>query len=288
MGHIKEWEELTISDNFLFQKVMQKEELCKRLIEMLLGIKVKRIIYADVEKVLEASPTQKGIRLDLYVEIEDGTIIDIEIQTTDGSRTWLPKRSRYYQAIIDLNTLAKGKDYTVLRKSFVIFICTFDPFPGNDRKVYTFKNYCREQKSLEFGDETVKIFLNTKGTIGEVCDDLDKLLAYIDGKSAEGEFTQEVAAEAERLKKHEDTRLEYMSIMLALKDQRREGREEGYNEGLLDGEKNGEKKRIDGLVSNVSSLIDKKGWSLNETLDNMGVAAEDRDLVIARMAPSVC
>ena len=91
-----------------------------------------------------------------------------------------------------------------------------------------------------------------------------------------------------------------MSLMLALKDQRREGREEGrlegrvegrvegYNEGLLDGEKNCEKKRIDGLENIARSLIDKNGWSLNETLDNMGVAAEDRDLVIARMEPSVC
>ena len=45
MGRIKGWEELTISDNFLFQKVMQNPRLCKRLIEKLLGIKVKNITY---------------------------------------------------------------------------------------------------------------------------------------------------------------------------------------------------------------------------------------------------
>ena len=84
MGRIKEWEELTICDNFLFQKVMRNPRLCKRLIEKLLRIKVKRITYPAAEKTIEASPTQKGIRLDLYVETEDGTIIDIEMQTAVG------------------------------------------------------------------------------------------------------------------------------------------------------------------------------------------------------------
>ena len=66
--------------------------------------------------------------------------------------------------------------------------------------MYTFTNLCHEQNGLELGDEAVKIFLNTKGTTGEVDDDIDKFLAYVDGKSAEGEFTSDIAAEVERLK----------------------------------------------------------------------------------------
>ena len=129
--------------------------------------------------------------------------------------------------MIDINVLGKGKDYIELKKSFVIFICTFDPFPGNDRKMYTFTNLCHEQDGLELGDETVKIFLNTKGTIGEVDEDIDKFLAYVDGKAAEGEFTQDIAAEVERIKQHNETRVEYMTLMMELKEQRREGRDEG-------------------------------------------------------------
>ena len=77
---------------------------------------------------------------------------------------------------------------------------SIDPFPGNNRKMYTFTNRCHEQEGLELGDETVKIFLNTKGTVGEVDEDIDKFLAYVDGKAAEGEFTQDIAAEVERIK----------------------------------------------------------------------------------------
>jgi len=276
MGRIKDWEELTISDNFLFQKVMQNPRLCKRLIEKLLGIKVKQLTYPATEKTIEASPTQKGIRLDLYVETEDGTIIDIEMQTADKSLGWLSKRTRYYQAMIDLNVLGKGKDYIELKMSFVIFICTFDPFPGNDRKMYTFANRCRENDGLELGDETVKIFLNTKGTVGKVDEDIDKFLAYVDGKAAEGQFTQDIAAEVERIKQHNETKVEYMTLMMELKEQRREGYDEGRNDGRNEG-------RVDNIVDNVRSLVTKKGWSPNEAFDVLNVSPEDRVVVISRL-----
>ena len=280
MGRIKEWEELTICDNFLFQKVMQNKRICKRLIEKLLHIGVRDITYPDAEKSIEASPTQKGIRLDLYVETEDGTIIDIEMQTADKSLGWLPKRTRYYQAMIDLNVLGKGKEYIELKQSFVIFICTFDPFPGSNRKMYTFTNRCHEQDGLELGDETVKIFLNTKGTAGEVEEDIDRFLAYVDGKAAEGEFTQDVAAEVERLKQHNETRVEYMTLMMELKEQRREG----YDEGVIYGENKGRVEgRVDTIVNNVRALVAEMGWSADRAFDVLHVSPEDRAAVTARL-----
>ena len=233
MGRIKEWEELTISDNFLFQKVMQNPKLCKRLVEKLLHIKIKNIVYPTAEMSIEESPTQKGVRLDLYVETDNGVIIDIEIQTTDAAPSLLPKRTRYYQSMIDINVLGKGKDYTELKKSYVIFICTFDPFPPNNFKLYTFTNRCHEKNNLDLGDDTVKIFLNSKGELGEVDKDIDRFLAYIDGKTAKGQFTKDIAAEAERIKQHKETRLEYMTLMMELKEQRREGWEECKKDMIL-------------------------------------------------------
>lgn len=34
----------------------------------------------------------------------------------------------YYQGMIDLNILEKGEDYRNLKKSYVIYICTFDQY----------------------------------------------------------------------------------------------------------------------------------------------------------------
>ena len=86
MGRIKEWEELTICDNFLFQKVMQNQRLCKRLIEKLLHIRIKSITYPAAEKSIAVSATQKSIRLDLYVETDSGIVLDIEMQTIEARK----------------------------------------------------------------------------------------------------------------------------------------------------------------------------------------------------------
>ncbi len=37
---LKKWENLTITDNFIFSAVMQDDEICKKVIETLLGFQV--------------------------------------------------------------------------------------------------------------------------------------------------------------------------------------------------------------------------------------------------------
>ena len=49
----------------------------------------------------------------------------------------------------------------------------------------------------------------------------------MDGKAAEGRFTQDVASEVDKVKQHNETKVESMTLMMELKQQRREG----YNEG---------------------------------------------------------
>ena len=46
--HIKPFEELTIQDNFMFQKVMRNKRICKATIERLLDIQIKDITYLEV------------------------------------------------------------------------------------------------------------------------------------------------------------------------------------------------------------------------------------------------
>lgn len=271
MARIKEWEELTICDNFLFQKVMQNKWLCKHLIQKLLKIKIKNIIYPVAEKSIAIGATSKAIRLDLYVETDDGTIIDIEIQTTDGADSWLPKRTRYYQAMIDLDVLGKGKDYIELKKSYVIFICTFDPFDSGE-KVYTFSNRCRERDDLELGDETTKLFLNAKGTKGKVDKDIESFLAYVDGNTAEGKFTQDIAAEVERVKQHNETRVEYMTLMMELKQQRREG----YAEGEASG-KDSER------LNSIRNLMESLHWTAQQAMDALKIPAAEQSKYAAQL-----
>lgn len=113
----------------------------------------------------------------------------------------LPKRSRYYQGMIDLNLIEKGADYNGLNKSFVIFICKFDLF-GQDRHRYTFENLCREDTSLRLGDETTKLFFNTKGTLDDVSEETKHVLNFIENNAPEDTFTERLKEELKKIKEN--------------------------------------------------------------------------------------
>ena len=90
------------------------------------------------------------MRIDVFVETDSGEVIDIEMQAADMLEGELPLRTRYYQSLIDMATLAKGHTYMELKRSYIIFLCAFDPF-GEGRKMYTFSNHCHESENLELG-----------------------------------------------------------------------------------------------------------------------------------------
>ena len=103
----KRIEELEIWDDFMFGAVMSNKELCKHLLEIILQKKIKDIRYTELQKAINLQYDAKSIRLDVYVEDDTESVYNIEIQTTNEKN--LPKRSRYYQGMIDLNVLDKGE-----------------------------------------------------------------------------------------------------------------------------------------------------------------------------------
>ena len=93
------WEKLEIKDDFLFAKVMRDKKICRMLLEKLLQIEIKDIVYLEEQKTLAIGKDAKSVRLDVYLE-EGDRVFDLEMQTTNKRN--LPKRSRYYQGMIDL------------------------------------------------------------------------------------------------------------------------------------------------------------------------------------------
>ena len=217
---LKTVDELTIADDFMFGAVMRDPKLCKRLLELILDVHIRRIEYPELQKALNERYGSKSIRLDVYVEDENGTVYDVEIQTT--SKKNLPKRTRYYQGIIDLHILEQGETYDKLRKSFVIFICTYDPFKQG-RWVYTFENRCREDTDLALDDGAVKILLNTKGKVGEISDALKALLRYMDGFAPEDSYTKELDSAVAEVRADDKWRRELMLLIERDRDNRRLG-----------------------------------------------------------------
>ena len=229
---MKKYEELELRDDFMFSRIMSDPEFVKPLLETILGVKIRKIVYPQTQKTIDLSLQAKGIRLDVYVEDDQNTVFNLEMQTSDGAN--LPKRMRYYQGMIDLNILDKGQDYTTLKKSYVIFICTFDPF-GEGRHIYTFCNTCQENTALTLDDDAVKIILSTKGTMDDVSPEMKRILDYIDGKGASDKFTEELEEAVRSARQNERWRLDYMTLEYEYRQRYLEGKEEGREEGRAEG-----------------------------------------------------
>ena len=126
-AHSKPWHELRFSDNFIFCQVLKDKELCKKLLERLLHIEIQDLVDPIYEKTEYPKYDSKSIRYDVYVKDKTGTkIFDLEMQT--GNYENLLLRSRYYQAIMDVAETPVNIKYEDLKETYIIFICTEDPF----------------------------------------------------------------------------------------------------------------------------------------------------------------
>ncbi len=53
---LKKWETLTFTDDFMFSQVMHDEEICRQVVELILGIKIGKIEYLSTQE--KQNPTQ--------------------------------------------------------------------------------------------------------------------------------------------------------------------------------------------------------------------------------------
>ena len=244
------WGTLTIANDFVFCKTMLNTELCREVLETILGIPIDRVEHIGRQEQLDASPDSKGIRLDVYVRDGRGTVYNVEMQAADTFE--LPQRSRYYHALMALDQLGKGHPYKELKRSYVIFICGFDLF-GLNRRVYYFENRCQDAEHLTLGDGTKTIFLSaTAPKQGPGSDRLDEFLDFVATGEVSGELSARLAAEVASVLDNQKWRLEF--VMLEVRDQlnfdrgvlvgRREGLEQGKAEGLAEGLEQGRAKGL--------------------------------------------
>ena len=234
-------EELTFTDDFMFGTVMKNQFICKGVIERLLHIKVGKIEYPSLQKTIAPFYESKGIRLDVYVS-DSERVFDIEIQTSIPP--FLPKRTRYYQSLMDVDNLLRGQSYADLKESYVIFICTQDPF-GKDLPVYTFRSVCSEDGTLFLDDKSVKVFYNVGAYDKEDEPELSALLEYLCERRATSGFTRRINALVEKAKRNEKFRSWYMSLNIHEDDLRRESLQAGEKIGFERGIRRG---RRDGLL----------------------------------------
>lgn len=257
MKYTTDWEEIGLSNDFIFGKVMSDPELCKELLERILpGIEIDHIEYPELQKPIKEDVDARSVRLDVYVKDGKNTVYDIEMQKVNTRE--LPKRSRYYQGMMDLQLIDSGQPYKKLNQSYVIFICPEDVF-GKNRHIYTFENICREDPGIKLRDGAIKIFLNAKGNLNDVSSELRAFLDYLGGKKSEDEYVQKLERAVKEAKRNRKWRHEYMTLLMRDQENQEIGEERGRREGRLEGMREGRLEgQLEGELRKLVSLIRKK------------------------------
>ena len=258
---IPEYGTLTISDDFMFCAVMRNKDLCRRVLECILGIEIDRIEFPHGQEVIDPANDMKSVRLDVYVKGSNNTVYDIEMQTTKYRN--LPLRTRYYHSVADTDNLEKGMDYLDLPVSYVIFICTFDP-SDEDRHYYSYSTRCDQNTEKVLDDRRKTIFLNTRGTKDDVSSDLRDFLNYFNVEMSDNKLVRDLDAEVRAKRLDKGLKEDYMTVMMRENEKyrqgREEGREEGKEEGIAVGEAKGKAESQRRMVQLIGILTDNNDF----------------------------
>ena len=266
------WDSITITNKLMFGEVFRNADLCRQLLELVLGVGVEKVIYTHREHDILPELGAKGIRMDVYVKDGKGTVFDVEMQ--NENRGNLEKRSRYYLSTNDMDCIKAGDDYRQLRDSFVIFICTFDPF-GRGLARYTVTPRCKEDMH-EMVDGSTRLFINAAAW--DSCDDpeLRSFLCYLMGGTIEPtDFTEQIEAEVRRVREAPEWRRTAVRLIDYINEERNIAREEAREEGLIEGRAEGREEGREETTQQIARLFNALKDTHRE--DELGVALSDKE-----------
>lgn len=265
---IKPVDKLTFADDYLFGEVMHRKDVCAGVVERLLGLKAGKIIYPELQKSIRPFYESKGIRMDVLAR--DGKrLYNLEMQTSKFAS--LPLRMRYYQGLLDADLLMSGHKYRELCQSYIIFICTKDPF-GHKLPVYTFCNSCQENLSLKLNDKCIKIFYNISAWQFDGNTERASLLRYIKTGAVSTAFTNRLDSVAQEIKKMNKFRREYMIHNMHFDDALYFAQKKGEAKGMIRGAEKNMRQNILGLnrnnvpVSIIASSLGKTQAEVEEII----------------------
>ena len=121
-----EFKRLPITNDYIFKRIFAyegNESILKDLLEAILKINIQKIQIKNPEIVPFTKDEKRGL-LDIKVKLDNGTIIDIEMQMKNEKNT--EERSTMYLGKMISEQLQSGEEYNLLKKSIVIFITNYN------------------------------------------------------------------------------------------------------------------------------------------------------------------
>ena len=89
------FQNLNLSDDFLFAKVMEDETILRPVVEKILDIRIREMTIVQSQRMIEIEPDSKGVRLDIMADDAAGSRYTVEMQNENeyniGRRSELVK-----------------------------------------------------------------------------------------------------------------------------------------------------------------------------------------------------
>ena len=290
-------EKIPFTNDFMFSLVMRDAEICIEFLKLILpeedfvNAKVETnngesdgsSAEINIQAMLKFAESAKGVRFDVYVRSQNSwATVEMQVYVDYN----LPKRSRYYQSNMDIDALNKGRSYSELPRSYVVFICTYDVM-NLDYPVYYFESI-EKNSGLPFGDETYKIILNTKCSPEKVPERLKPLYEYINNSETESqdEFVKKLDNKVKEYNSGEWRRKlmtleEIMKVRYniglneGLKKGLSEGRREGLSEGIKKGRAEGRTEGRNEVISEIVFKMKESGIGIDKIAEYTGLTEEE-------------
>lgn len=265
---MKPYEELDITDNFMFTKVFSNVDVARDFLQDVLKVNIDKISVVS-EAASQEDPFHKSVRFDVHVR-EDisgaggatkvGRQFDIELQMENTGE--LPKRARYYQGMCDLDALAKGADYEELQEQYILFICPSDIFKKG-KPVYKFQNREESDPNILMGDLCYKNYYIFK-KYSEMDDEATReYMQYFATKKCESEKMKRIHKLVEKYRMDPAARKAYMTLEQELNIRYKKGLKEGLAEGA------------DSKNKELAKGFRDKGYAIKDIAEITGLSPEE-------------
>lgn len=250
------FDELKISNDFIFCKVARNLDICQAILRILLpkiGLDLKdaSIIDSRSQEEIKNSPLSRAIRLDVFATDSRGTSYDIEMQMLSSPK--LIKRIRLYQSVIDNHKSPMGLASENITDTVVIFFCMQDA-RKDKLPIHTHVTCCLEKDRQPSGDGRFGIEVWVPGWKDIEEGELKELMKYLDGGEPTTQLTQRMQEEMLKAKTSLDNFEEYKSMYMRIDEAMTRGFEKGIEEGRIIGIKEGvQQGKIEGMQQGIVS-----------------------------------
>ena len=145
----KKKKELTLKDDIVFKAFFARkgnEEFLKDFLEALLKIEIREILIRSEVDLEKLAKDEKGGSIDLQAELNDGIIVDIEMQVRQ--RAYFENRTLHYGAKILSQETKRGEEYKDVKQLILINILDYELL-GFDEYISESKIVLKEHKDYE-------------------------------------------------------------------------------------------------------------------------------------------